>query len=108
MKDLGNNQLKLDTEYLGVNKQGTQLEFSLNNISQIEAAVGPLQVSVKHRDDEATLPYEILVGTELSIIDVTPNNGAASDKIEIKGIGFSNKIADNTKINLVTELCLLN
>ena len=86
---------ELDVEYLGVDKIGTHLEFSLSNISQIEAVVGPLQVSVKHRDDEATLPYEILVGTELSIIDVTPNNGGASDKIEIKGIGFSNKIADN-------------
>lgn len=45
----------------------------LSDVGQIDAATGPLDVFVTHRGDTAKLPYQILVGSDLSITVITPN-----------------------------------
>lgn len=86
---------ELDTDVQYVNKEGTKLTFTLDNIQQIEEAVGPLTVYVRHRGDEAKLGYEILIGSSLSITNVTPNKAPPGTEVTIEGVGFSTKISDN-------------
>ncbi len=93
---------RLDVTFLSVNKQGTELEFMLANVSQIDAAKGPLDVYVEHRDDKAKLPYQILVGTDLMISAITPNRAKAGEQVTISGIGFSEQLVGNI-VRFVSE-----
>ncbi|QYJ94418.1 IPT/TIG domain-containing protein [Shewanella spartinae] len=93
--DLGKGEKQLDTSFVSVNKLGTELTFDLNDISQIENAVGPLKVEVHHRDEVAEVPYEILIGTDLTITNITPNKASPGTELEISGIGFSKQPMGN-------------
>ncbi|QYJ76086.1 IPT/TIG domain-containing protein [Shewanella sp. FJAT-52076] len=93
--DTGNGNKELNTEFNTVNKQGTELVFELNRIDQIQSAVGPLRVEVHHRDDVSEVPYEILIGTELTIANISPARGTAGKEVVITGIGFSKQPMGN-------------
>lgn len=93
--DLGKGEKELKTTYISVNKLGTELTFDLTDIAQIENAVGPLKVEVHHRDEVAEVPYEILIGTDLTITNITPDKASPGAEIEISGIGFSKQPMDN-------------
>lgn len=94
--DLGNGQKLLETSVNSVNKQGTKLEFYLSNINQIEAAIGPLKVEVEHLEKVSTVPYDILIGGDLAISNITPSKATAGEEVVITGVGFSRSISGNS------------
>jgi hypothetical protein len=94
--DLGDNGRALSTAIRSVNNQGTELEFSLNNVSAIEKAVGPFKVEVHHLNKVAVVPYDILIGSGLTISQITPAKASPGEKITISGIGFSRSTIGNT------------
>ncbi|NKF49363.1 cell surface protein [Shewanella sp. WXL01] len=93
--DLGNGDQELAAEVVSVNKQGTELIFTLTNVSEIDSAIGPLKVEVHHLEKQAVVPYDILIGTGLTIANITPGKAAAGEEVEITGIGFSRNKAGN-------------
>ena len=62
----------------------------------IEDAVGPISVKIVHDDQEATSPYDILIGDGVEITRLSPAEGKVGDSIVIEGVGFSENIAQNT------------
>ncbi|MCL1066072.1 IPT/TIG domain-containing protein [Shewanella olleyana] len=95
VKDLGANNRALDAFYSSVNEQGTELEFSINSVTQLNNAVGPLRVEVHHLNKVAIVPYDVLIGQGLTISSITPNKASPGDEVKISGIGFSRTISDN-------------
>lgn len=93
--DLGNSEKELSAKVSDVNTQGTELTFYLQYMSEIEAAVGPLKVEVEHLDKIATVPYDILIGNDLTIADITPAKASAGEEVVITGVGFSRSVSGN-------------
>ncbi|WP_341503849.1 IPT/TIG domain-containing protein [Gallaecimonas sp. GXIMD4217] len=77
-----------------VNEQGNIATINLP-ADFIEQAQGPISITVYHEDQEATSPYDLLIGQGVQISQLLPDKGKQGDTITISGIGFSQLPSQN-------------
>jgi len=93
--DSNNSTLQYKTTNVTVSEQGNLATLMLP-ADFINGVTGSIEVKVDHDQESAKSPYNIKIGSELSITRLLPNTAKQGDLITIEGSGFSEVVSKNT------------